>query len=957
MRNILLLALLVFLPVMMSCVQEIEYPEQAGKEKVKVSFDLDVVDGVRSSITPDENRIGNANIYIYERGVLVGNAYADNGTDVVLTLTAGVDYNVYVLANVGKVEAYPEEEDMIRNYTCRISSIADLDSCLPLAGCLKSVSLDKNGQKIIVPVERLVSKVMFSVDKSALEGLEITSVRLRQSSLAVSPFVEKGSAAADADMVADGDYCSADDIRSLNSGDLVCFYALENCQGVLLPDNSDPWKKVLDDNSEKSELCTYLEVSCIFGDAGMYEGEVMYRLYLGQDNCTDFNLKRNTVLDVSLCLTDDGLGRGVSWRVVPAFTVREGFASGWISRGMHSEYDLYVGERFEYSVWMSDEMLSHLDFDLDNCEVCFNGYETEGDGAIRFSEFRDDGDGGLCVDAVCVRPCEGEIVLRHKNGMHLAVLGGDVNVSTPFIVISPDSYGDGTEMVTYQSGPIACDINGEDVVRYVYVTDSQSLNLNASSGCGLDFSVFDFDTSVSSSYGIGSAMEISLVQGQEADDGPVFTLNVSCVNDGRDHNLNMALLRSCDAAPAAVFDIADHDLDLESSMRIEVGSLPVGLTLVDNGWAGYGTPRMAVKVDNPSNLPLEVDCWQFQLGGSKSAVTPGSDVMNKVENDLVLNRMEYVVNQYNESAGTVYGGGDSFISERNAFGDLAIEDGEALVYNLDGIDTDGIMAAKSYDGWEHSSLSHHMSVRFSDGSPVPEIIVNDRLSDGSAAFDQMYGYGGLNDRGVWLYCGNERVLAPESLYDIYPGLTPDNLRSMKSQTPVVGTMKYDKEDGQLYVNAYSLGSEGLILTSRCEAHADGYVQTHPKGTWRDPVDNWCSDELVKSSTGFPVLYSGDKVSADGGTVRGVFEKIYNHKFPDSWNNIGSSNSYLHRAHPISLDMKMFFKIHDENDKGAYLFRPVYNNNVSFYHEEEGADYEVPASFSYSTFSFVEVRNR
>ena len=70
------------------------------------------------------------------------------------------------------------------------------------------------------------------------------------------------------------------------------------------------------------------------------------------------------------------------------------------------------------------------------------------------------------------------------------------------------------------------------------------------------------------------------------------------------------------------------------------------------------------------------------------------------------------------------------------------------MYNLDGIDTDGIMAAKSYDGWEHSSLSHHMSVRFSDGSPVPEIIVNDRLSDGSAAYDQMYGYGGLNDRGV-----------------------------------------------------------------------------------------------------------------------------------------------------------------------------------------------------------------
>ena len=137
----------------------------------------------------------------------------------------------------------------------------------------------------------------------------------------------------------------------------MSFYALENRQGVLLPDNDDPWNKTPLSLDEKADLCTYLEVNCRLDGSGLCVGDVVYRLYLGQDNCTDFNIYRNSVLEVSLYLTVDGMKEAISWRVTSDYSLNDGYAYGWISRGNHSEHELYVGEKFEYSLSLSDQMM------------------------------------------------------------------------------------------------------------------------------------------------------------------------------------------------------------------------------------------------------------------------------------------------------------------------------------------------------------------------------------------------------------------------------------------------------------------------------------------------------------------------------------------------------------------------------------------------------------------------
>jgi hypothetical protein len=115
-----------------------------------------------------------------------------------------------------------------------------------------------------------------------------------------------------------GDYASSQDLQSINSGGNISFYAYENCQGVLLPDNPHAESKIPLSIPANEKLCTYLEMTASF--SGKYDGvnvssdNVKYRFYLGADNCSDFNVKRNTDINVHLKVTEDRIF-DESWRV------------------------------------------------------------------------------------------------------------------------------------------------------------------------------------------------------------------------------------------------------------------------------------------------------------------------------------------------------------------------------------------------------------------------------------------------------------------------------------------------------------------------------------------------------------------------------------------------------------------------------------------------------------------
>ena len=314
--------------LMCSCIYEdlSDCPNYNGKgedstavtKAVPVEFVISTTDTTktRSSISVSDTKVADINIYAYYDGMLEASVYEKSPQSVSLSLMNGRKYNLYALSNMGEVDG-PVSEDELIAMDYSIKTISDMAGGLPMSWSQKDFTVSGSAPKASVTLMRLVSRIRFSIDKSALDGLSVTAVQLKQGALRATPFIS-GSKAASTSEVGDGDYATTSDITSLNSGNIVTFYALENCQGVLLPNNKEASSKVPEEIADKSALCTYLEITASF--SGKYEGvdvssdNVKYRFYLGEDNCTDFNVIRNKDVKINLKVTEDRIF-DESWRV------------------------------------------------------------------------------------------------------------------------------------------------------------------------------------------------------------------------------------------------------------------------------------------------------------------------------------------------------------------------------------------------------------------------------------------------------------------------------------------------------------------------------------------------------------------------------------------------------------------------------------------------------------------
>ena len=312
--------------LMCSCIYEDlsdcpNYIQDIGKP-VDVEFSVSSTDSTktRSSISASETDVANLNLLVYYDGKLEASSYIESPTSFSMSLVKGRTYNMYALANMGKVTAPATEDHMLR-YQYSISKITDIKQGLPMCWTIEGKTISGTSPAISIILERMVSRINFNIDSSELEDFTVTAVRLRQGALKMYPFFENGnggSRASSPSDVGDGDWASSSDLTRLNAGGKATFYALENCQGVLLPGNKSAESKIPSEIPSSADLCTYLEMTASY--SGEYEGvpvssdNVVYRFYIGNDNCSDFNVIRNNDVDISLTVTRERIF-DESWRV------------------------------------------------------------------------------------------------------------------------------------------------------------------------------------------------------------------------------------------------------------------------------------------------------------------------------------------------------------------------------------------------------------------------------------------------------------------------------------------------------------------------------------------------------------------------------------------------------------------------------------------------------------------
>lgn len=940
-RTAVVLAVLAGLLAMAGCVSslpEFEGAEEAmlRRELVEVRFDVAEINSLKSAISPAEEGIYDMNLYAYSEGRLVASEYYCKDLAPSLKLLYGQSYNLYAIANVGMYEAPEDESQFCSQCKFQITRVHDMRELLPMSWMSEGFILDTIYERVNIRFERLVSKVVFSVDKSALKGLEINYMRLRQSPRVVWPFkYEEGSRVMDESEVFDCDYATSVDLDAVNSGGQVHFYVLENCQGRLLEGNVDPWAKVPENLQGEAGLCTYLEIGAAFKNGFFYSGDVKYRLYLGQDSVSDFNIKRNTVLNASLYLTDDALGQ-VSWRVESDVEINDGYAGGWISRGMHAVDDLYIGERFIYSIVLEEEMMTHLDGDLSAANLCVIGEDGQIADLMQFGGFEDveivGSSGRFDVEALCINAGYGTICLLDENDRKLAEFERCF-VQKPFL-LATESIPEGELQEIIPDVPqIEFDINDRYYDCSLYFVDKEGYNLNNRAGVGFETSLFDLNLEVEGiDAEIFENLDFKIVDGDHFDDC-FAVFNGRCHNDGENKEVSLKLMEYVTGGKCLNLKFIERNYGIVNSLQSYLGCMPVTMTLVDNGWAGYADCQLSMVVDNPSSLPLKVRCWQLNRSTDSYDGITRSKIVNLCGVDFKHKTYDYVCGQYHAGSPSFYCSGSEFNAYRSG------------VFPMPELSTELIYYALLYDYKGQGALLHQIDVTFEDGSLIGDLKAVNMLSDGSSKYDLIYGSvaegSGWNDRGLWLYTA-KRLLSEDGVeLDDFKGVDPISLTELSNLSNEYISVAYNADTQNIIASVNSSRLDGLLLNTEVVIKASGYVQTTPNGTWGKKVDNYCSATVSKTVSNLSLGMSF--VPIDGNAIKEAMNAIYAQKFADSYNAIGSSKSYEHSAHPTSLEISLRFALGGEYADSMIPITVTSPTSIPFYHSQDDVSYSVSIS--------------
>jgi hypothetical protein len=368
-----------------------------------------------------------------------------------------------------------------------------------------------------------------------------------------------------------------------------------------------------------------------------------------------------------------------------------------------------------------------------------------------------------------------------------------------------------------------------------------------------------------------------------------------------------------------------------------------------------------MKVDNPSELPLDVSVWQLM---TTNAAYGAADA-DYVEENLQIDHVDYMTGEFYNGEPPLYASGTSFRSERNEYGDPAMTEDHLLIYPLEGIDTEDIIKAVNYNRRGNGHLMHMVDATVC-GYRIQsaDIVLEDNVSDGSSQYDYMY----YSDeswkyRGASLYSKDEIMSASQKWPYDCPNVSPKKidrlLQRVDSQAPVCVSLLYAHTDGKVSASTYAgRGAQyGLTLGFEYSGTVNGFVNTHPQGTWYGDVDNYCTYEFSSVSTGVPLLETGQFVWADDGALKSAMDGIYGFSYRDSTKPLGTS-PFMHHAHPTDMDLNVGVRTEGENGKELYPFYILWDDDVlQYYHEQDVLTYNCSLNSVTTAYNVSIVRHR
>ena len=265
-------------------------------QQITMTFKCGEMSPTRSASS--DTRIDDINLYLFPvNGDPARHLYIAPVQSVTLELPKG-DYTLYAIANLGR-DTGDRTQDFVRSLRTERDPFALADSPFPMSA-EQAISV-RDDMQIAVSLIRAVAKVNFNYTVAAdfAKSFCVKSVQLHNVPRSAILF---GSSRADnAGAVAD-----MPPVETSATTYTATYYLLENRQGQVAGVGSQQQKNQI----HAPEYATYIAI------AGEADGvNVMYRIYLGENNTTDFNVTRNRVYNIDARI----LGMNtMDWRVSTA---------------------------------------------------------------------------------------------------------------------------------------------------------------------------------------------------------------------------------------------------------------------------------------------------------------------------------------------------------------------------------------------------------------------------------------------------------------------------------------------------------------------------------------------------------------------------------------------------------------------------------------------------------------
>ncbi len=310
-RPLCILSILCIIMSTISCGKDNMVNQDLNSIVIEISFKSLIEE--TKSISIEENRIESLNLYITNEigQVIYQNYYNGLPSSLKTELWRGERYEFYAIANCGKEIKCSTKKDIIEiAHEIDTPNEIAINSSALMSGTAVVNNAQENGSIDII-LQRCYSKINVQLDTTKLsEGVfyKITKIQLKNSPKKISIFSD--NTLSDPAYFMDGDCCDDEKLKRIDTTP-ISLYQYENIQGTL-SDNTNPKSKL--PNSElKEKTCSYLEVQAKYTSITS-SGIIKYKLFLGNDIFSNFNVKRNKTYNITIIPIDDGRDEN-DWRI------------------------------------------------------------------------------------------------------------------------------------------------------------------------------------------------------------------------------------------------------------------------------------------------------------------------------------------------------------------------------------------------------------------------------------------------------------------------------------------------------------------------------------------------------------------------------------------------------------------------------------------------------------------